>query len=201
MFIDNSYFIGDINLPAQLLNNIQTWINRTEKDILVKLLGYHLYKEFIADLDESNVPQSDKFVKLLSGDEFSFVTYQGNTVNCEWRGLVDSDLKQSVLAYYCFFQFMNYNNTQITTTGHKRTKAENAEYADIRMRLVDAWNNMQTWYGSSFDYLGKDELYLNQSNYEHSNAYPSAFNYLLAKKADFTNWVFTPQDRLNYMGI
>jgi hypothetical protein len=200
MLIDNTYFIGDINLTAQQLNNIQGYIDVYEKEILVKLLGYPLYKELVDDLNEGE-PQTTRFEKLVDGDVFSFKTYQGYTVDAEWNGLRDKAKKKSLIAYYVYFNYVNYNNTQMTTVGNKITMAENAQDADVRMRLVKAWHNMRNWYGKSFKELSYNQAYLDSSNYEHENPEPSAFNYLLAKKEDFNNWVFEPIDSINYLGI
>jgi hypothetical protein len=200
MLIDNTYFIGDVNLTSQMLNNIQGYIDLYEKEILIKLLGYPLYAELVDDIVDGD-PQTERFVKLVDGDVFTFETYQGYTVNAKWPGLRDKELKKSLIAYYVYFNYLNFNNTQITTVGHKSTKAENSESVDVRMRLVMAWNNMLEWYGTTFKNLSNYQAYLDSSNYRHENPNPSAFNYLLAKIDDFNNWIFEPQKRINYLGI
>ena len=56
-------------------------------------------------------------------------------------------------------------------------------------------------YGITPDRLIYDELFLNQSGYNHHNALPSAYNFLLANLETYPEWVFKPLERQNIFGI
>ena len=63
MFIDSTYFVGEINIPNLVGTNsnataLAQAIAQYEEEILIDLLGYKLYSLLIADLDENKAPQT-----------------------------------------------------------------------------------------------------------------------------------------------
>lgn len=203
-FHDSTYYVRDINLTAQQLNNISGYIDRYEYEILVSLLGDELYEEFENDLNESGEPQSEKFTNLLNGGvDFTFTTIGGTEVTKKWKGLIQPDLKKSVLAYFTFFNYLNENETQTTTVGQKKTVSENSESVSALPKLTNAWNRGVNIYGETPDYFRSyhPDYFLDNDNYEHWNGDASAYNYLLANISDFSNWVFTPLYKRNFFGI
>lgn len=85
MIIDASYFVGKLNLPGagntEGLANINLFINDYEDEYLQKVLGYDLWKAFVAGLLE--VVPEQKWLDLLEGKEFQ---YKGRTR--KWIGFV-----------------------------------------------------------------------------------------------------------------
>lgn len=195
--IDNTYFNEDINLTSGQLTNITSWITVYETELLKMLLGYPLWKLLIADLDGNDDPQTQIYIDLVDGAEFSF-EYGGVTITDKWEGLRGLNEK-SVIAYYVAYQYMNQNETFNTTSGQKKNKGENSESVSPVFKLVDMWNKMIDMYGEVPDY--RKEFFLNSDNYTHYNEMPSAYNFLLANITDYPTWVFKPLQKTNIFGI
>lgn len=195
--IDYTYFIRDINVPLNgttdsdpAYQDLSQSITKYENEVLQHLLGYTLWKEFKAEIDAESY--STKWANFKDGAEFSF-TFNGQTINTKWEGLVNSE-KESLIAYYVYFRHRIEKETFYTGIGEKRAKGENSTTADAKPKLIRAWNNMIALYGHSPRYAWKYG-WLNNDNYQHWNEEPTAYNYLLANKSDFDSWVFKPLHR------
>lgn len=197
--IDTSYFIGDIEIPnlaqpeeaASLNNSIALY----EKECLLDLLGYSMYKDLVAAVPVSG----DKWYKLINGAEFSF-TFNGETVTRYFEGLKGSD-KKSLIAYYVYFMhrkkhasYMSGNKAEVEAESENSKKVANSLYE----KLVSIYNEFVFMYGEGSCY---DWEMVKAIDAQHYNDAPSAYNYLVANKADFTNWVFTGQEELNSFGV
>ena len=115
--IDSTYFINEINLPSQNLENIQSWIDKFEKRILIKSLGYQLYTEFIAGLAE--VAPAQIWLDLRDGKVFEI-----DGVQHKWNGLLNED-KESLLSYYVYSEYISSLIKTIGTAGVYRILSEN----------------------------------------------------------------------------
>lgn len=86
--IDSTYFIGTINIPNvadTAIGERLTWfINKYEPELLRDVLGYELYKSFIAGLQAVTVDQI--WLDLLYGSDFIF-----NGRTNRYRGLIIVD--------------------------------------------------------------------------------------------------------------
>ena len=199
-FIDYTYFNDDINLTGAQATNITSWITIYEEEILKSLLGYTLYTELIDDLDVNGNPQTTKFINLVGGAEFTFETREGYTVSTKWMGFRDSVRLKSLIAYYVYYQYRNEKESFNTNAGQKVNVSENSERASVIYKLVNTWNKMINLYGITPKGY-EPEYFLNLDNYEHYNILPSAYNYLLANKDDFSTWIFNPLRKQNSLGI
>jgi hypothetical protein len=208
--INNTYFVGDIALPNldEVTNTFQVLMDRYETEILQRLLGFQLHKEFIAALADT---PAQKWIDLRDGAEFTF-DFCGNTVTQKWNGLINS-AKISLISYYVYYQYRNQNINTTTSINDVRGIPENADRGDDSWKVVNAWNRGHELYGdidnvtcltSSIrstkrpDLLEFDKY---SADYDFFNDKPSAFNFLNAKRADYDNWVFDPLLRLNVFGI
>lgn len=197
-FIDNTYFIKNINLTSDQLNNINSWILEYEPDILKKLLGYNLYSELINDLDVDGNPQTQKFKDLVNGKEFNFDFY-GYTINTKWEGFRNT-LKKSLISYYVYYQYRVNNESFNSSIGQVNTNTENATRIDANPVLIITWNKMIDLYGFiPFNLINNS--FLDNSNYIYYNTLPSAYNYLLTNIVDFSNWIFEPIETQNILNI
>lgn len=179
MFIDETYFTGAINLPGSVLDGtysiITQYIEAHEKEVLIDLLGYTLYKELMENEDAT----SGKWYDFINGAEY---TVSGYTV--KWNGLKNSD-KISLLSYITYFHFVRDNVTSTSVIGEVLNTGENATRITPADKLVWAWNRGVELYGSVSDhYLA-----------------PSAYNYLKNHEDDFPLWVFTELGPINKFGI
>lgn len=196
--IDTTYFIGDIEIPNVSQTEIKADVNNSivnyEKEVLIALLGYNLYKDLLAAI---LAPVSgDKWDKLINGEEFTF-TVNGVTKTRKWEGLKGLN-KKSVIAYYIFYLHQQKRQTYSAGVGGEVSAAtENSVKVDYTTRMVRIWNEFISMYGDNCSF-SNDYL----SSIQHDDAYPSAYNYLLAKKADFPTWEFESQGGdINIFGI
>jgi hypothetical protein len=184
--IDTSYFIQDISIPNldKVTNSITTAISRYEKEILINLLGYELYNEFVTELAGS---PAQKWLDLRDGADFE-LEFNGRTYSLHWNGLVNDD-KVSLISYYVYYKYRENNITVTTGVGEARGKAENSVIVDDIPKMVNAWNSMVDLYG----YIPK--VYHYTWTMDYLRAYTpiaSAYNFLWANRVDYPTWVFEP---------
>ncbi len=203
-FIDSTYFTGEIFIPgasadAQLTQAIAQY----EKEVLLKLLGYPLYKLLIADCTGvGDVPVTQKYIDLVNGAEFTHV-YLDESYTLKWEGLKNS-AKVSLITYYIYYKFVErhlteYHGKALTTL----PKGKDWEKTNPVFKLSNVWNRMRELYG---------KVPLGYKNYfihpvladdlpDTFNMDPSAYNFLYANKATYTEWIFTPFWNINAFGI
>ena len=174
--IDNSYFTGEINLPGELLTGsfatMDSYIEKYEKDFLIKLLGYTTYKDFLAN--------PSTYAGLINGAEYT-MQYNGlKTVR--WNGLVNDDLI-SPIAYYVYYHFMRDLATSTATVGVTMANSENSSVVSMSHKLTFAWNAMMELYGG----------------YTDSAIASTAYRYLYHSKP--TDWIFTHMERQNLWSL
>lgn len=185
--IDISYFIDDIEVPNTNQEEIETdlthSINVYEREVLIALLGHTLYKE----LREATWVDGDlsKWDKLVNGEDFSY-TLSGRTVNTRWEGLKGEN-KRSLIAYYVYFHHRRKRSSYNAGVGIEvEADTDNSKPSSLYEKLVYIWNDFVAMYGGEY----VEEQYV-VDNYPVDEEYVNcAFNYLLAKKADFPTWYF-----------
>ena len=68
--------------------------------------------------------------------------------------------------------------------------------------MVTAWRELVIMHGEQNRFYKKyRDFFLDNTNYEHVNAEPSVFNFLLANLDDYEDWGFTPLWYINAFGI
>jgi hypothetical protein len=197
--IDNTYFINDINLPGDVLTNNSNFNNiiaRYEPEVLTDLLGYELYKALLADLDGNGNPVTQRFIDLIDGAEFSF-EFCGYTINTKWNGLRNSD-KTSLISYYTYFEYREDNDTFYASGAQVEALTENSTNIGQIAKLTDIYNKMVELYGQS---RYNNSTWYDPDTFEHLTDEPSAYNFLLANKADYPEWVFKSKSKINQFGI
>jgi hypothetical protein len=195
MFIDSTYFVGELNIPnASVESSLTQAIAQYEKEILIQLLGYPLYSLLIADCT-NYVPATQKYIDLVNGADFTHA-YGGDDITLHWNGLKNTDL-QSLIAYYVFYKYVERDVTRLYPAGVGASKeGDGWARASAVNKLCAAWERMRELYGklpSNFS-----------SPFVPSYAYTSdasAYNFLLANIDDYPDWTFTPQRNINPFGI
>ena len=136
--IDKTYFFGILNI-AQLSSTAVTdkvnwFINHYEPKFMEGLLGYELYKAFLAATAEA------RFVNLLNGEEYTNTSGQLK----KWKGLLrtSNGSKFSPIANYVFYEYTNSSATVSTGSGEKKVESENSVEASPKNKLFTAWNEM-----------------------------------------------------------
>jgi hypothetical protein len=161
--------------------------------MLTDLLGYSMYKDFIAGLAVPSPAQ--KWLDLRDGKEFSF-TLNGQTVTTKWVGLINT-IKDSIIARYVYCKYRNNKETFFSGQSQVKAESENSVVADFSQTMVAIWNDFIKYYGEvpyEFD---------KYSTYSHYDDLPSAYNFLLASKtiSVYENWKFEPKYMINEYGI
>ena len=206
MFIDSTYFIGEINIPnltgpASNAVNLTQAIAQYEEEILIDLLGYKLYSLLIADLDAQKEPQSQIFKDLVNGAEFTH-SYLGVDTLLKWKGLKNTS-KQSIIAYYTFFKYVERDVTHLSGAGVILAKGEKGIRSSSVNKMANAWERMRKLYGIVPAHYKRycSDVVIGASSLMVFNADPSAYNFLYVNKANYPDWIFKPQWNINAFGI
>lgn len=117
----NNFNGGETNIAdisnAGVQENLQVFIDEYENAFLKKLLGDELAKQFIDGLAED--PIDPKWISLRD----------------------ETDLK-TMLKYYIWFYWQNWQITFGSGTGEVKAKNENSNPVDIYPKMVFIWNKM-----------------------------------------------------------
>ena len=203
MFIDSTYFVGEISIPnatSANVTSINQAIEQYEKEILIQLLGYKLYSLLVDDCTDG-VPETQIYKDLVDGAEFD-LEYHGEAITMKWEGLRNAS-KLSLLAYYAFFKYVEREVTHLSGTGVILTPSGKGVRASSVNKLCNAWERMRSLYGVvppnykpyfSYPIKGKNLPCV-------FSCEPSAYNFLFTNRSDYPDWVFTPQWNINQFGI
>ena len=151
--IDDTYFIGEISLPTDntnRLNKLQVYINSSQKKYLKSVLGYELYKLFIAELP---VPTSQRFIDILEGADF---TNETTDLLDRWDGLSNIEL-ESMLAYFAYFEYTEGVYIAETSNGTTSNLFENSDRVVPIPKQVNAYNLGVKHYNKLYDFLKANE--------------------------------------------
>lgn len=175
MIIDKSYFKGEISIPSNKIsdNKLEMFIALAEPDILRDLLGETLYQDYLAN------PTAEKWVKFVEGHEY---TYDGYTV--KWQGLKNSQ-KISLLAYFTFERLARAEDSYLNTSGGVQGVSDKGNTVSVNSIMTQAQCKGVDLYGKCTD----------------SPLKPTAYNFIKDGGYDFDNWVFTPIEKINILGI
>lgn len=201
MFIDRTYFVGEINIPNSDKNEIviNQAIGQYEKEILIELLGYKLYSLLKSDLSDSE-PQTQRFIDLVNGKEYE-ATIGGKTTLLEWPGLKNDETKQSLIAYYVFYKMVEREVTHLSGTGIIITPSGQGSRASSENKMINAWERMRDLYGKippeyKSYFVNRNCIPLHAFNTDNS-----VYNFLLCNKEVYPEWIFTPKWNINRFGI
>lgn len=164
---------------------LDRFINKYEREVLIKCLGYHLYNEFKLQFDIDATTgvwtlkgdADAKWDELLNGLE-----YQINGVNAIWRGLIHTnsdidgaDADHSLIAYYVYSKFVNSEEYTHAGIGFQREKAKNAMIVSGVTKSVNAWNTFVDMVEHRHDETLEVTLYdfIQDMNVLDSTTYPN----------------------------
>ena len=174
--IDSTYFVNEINLPEGTYNTIQAHIDRYEREILIQLLGYDLYK-LIAAYDAGASEQ--RIIDIVEGKEYREGDYM-----VKWNGLINDELV-SILSYYVFIKYLENNTASFVNTAVVVPGAENGEVlspAGLIQRASGLLSELAGYPGQSI-YTG------------------SLYNFMVAHQSDYPEWLFDEYKTVNMFGI
>ncbi|MCK5607628.1 hypothetical protein KAR91_37435 [Candidatus Pacearchaeota archaeon] len=187
--IDTTYFVGEISLPARVLTgdfaDISPFIVKYEREALIELIGYTLYKQLKVEIDAASY--TTKWDRLVNGHEYT-IDYLGDSHLVKWNGLINSEL-DSLLAYYIYYRYVQYHITHTSSVGEVLNLTENSARISASQKMVDAWNKFVDLRG-----LPNDQ-----------EINPTAYNFLNEFEDDETNgydpWLFEVIRTTNTFGL
>lgn len=168
-FTDSTYYINEINIPASGFSDLQQYIDRYEKNVLVGLLGYTLYAEMMSAYAASpSTPLPTKWDRLINGYTY---TYGGQTIR--WNGLINSD-KVSFLSYYVYCQYLKAKQASKSNAGVTQPNNENSVVVDGIAQFSNSWNNFVKLYYECYDFIivsPDDYPGIIPIDYQHANIF------------------------------
>lgn len=192
MLIDIDYFKGALQLPNIEKDEesfIANYIERYEKEVLIKLLGNDLYQQVIENYDTE---VDDKWRDLVEGKDF-IVTVSGIDYTVKWNGLINSE-EISLIAYYVYYNYLDQNFQQTTGLGVGAQNMANATVITPNKKLVWAWNECRSLSGH-YDYVTTG------TSLSYTSIEPTLFNFIINHIEDYTPWVYNPIKQMNVLGI
>lgn len=198
MIIERSYFIGEIHIPnsqnlepnSDVVGNgsdLDLFIEKHERSILIKCLGYGLFRKFESQLDSSKSnglkdDTSEEWDDLLNGKD-----YIKNGQPCFWRGLTfnDGSLKRSLIAQYIYCEYLRKDSVHYSGTGFKQEKTKNAVSVSPDMLYVNAFREFHEL--TEFSCENKDVK--------------SLYDFLSDHKENYENWKPERFENQNRLGI
>lgn len=142
--IDSTYFI-DSNIVANATepdpdkktgNVLELMIKKCERDVLSFAFGLEMwndFKPFISNGIDPNTPQHYKDIILGK-------TYEKDGKKCFWKGLIQEDTKESLLADYVYCQYHTENVTQTTGVGEVAIDNKVGNRTSMIPKVVKVWN-------------------------------------------------------------
>lgn len=185
MITDASFYKGSIAIsnaeelaPNPNLGNrslLERAISQYERDVLVRLFGYDLFKLFEAQFDVNSATgvwtikgtADAKWGELLNGKE-----YTNSGLDVTWRGLIftdggtDNPADQSLLAYYVYTKYLDEDGFSHSGTGMQSEEPKNSVRVNSRSKWVEAWND---FYEIA---IGNYTTYTYEHHHHYHNMYP-----------------------------
>lgn len=152
MLIDHTYFNTEfVNVP-----NTDNPVSRArlteliairEPMLLESLLGYNLYSAFKVAITQPN-PEA-RFTALRDGS-----VYTVNGKQQRWKGLVTTDPKTSIIAFYCWYWWSRNNATTTTGIGEmSNQKTDNTKPVSAADKQAVVWGMMRDWACDLYEFL------------------------------------------------
>ncbi len=216
--IDETYFNLDINVPnTQEVNSgaliqLNQFIDTKARLLISRVLGYELFKDLNSYLvdgllpDVPDLPDPDpvpaKWRNFVTGTE-----YQKNGKLVKWEGLIHTEgtVKQSLIAYFVFSEWLKNSVSQVNGVGEVTLVAKNTEGVNPTQRWVDVFNDFLDMYqGGSctepniyFHYGVKITDWLGGNN----SGEISLIEFLIDNKTDYPDANLFRYDVKNQLGL
>ena len=198
MIITNAYFNINTELPhisesvpsPSLVGNnseLESFKQRYEKEVLLKILSFPLYKAFMSAFDynedtNTHTIKSDadqKWKDLLNGKE-----YTKNGIEVFWPGIIydDENVKRSFIANYIYCMFLKKDASKHLGVGLVIPKAKNAQRAEPKHKFTTAYNEFVDLVVGNYSDGYSNDLgngirsmyeFINDMNALNSNTYPN----------------------------
>ena len=141
----NSFGKGKFELHHGMYEQakIQAYIDKYERQYLIKLLGVELFNQFVADL-VANVPQDVKYLKIYNSFEF-------DNVNCNIyisEGMID------MIKGFVYYQYLKDLTNTVAVSGNVRPLGENSEnVSTLNTMIYTRYNDSVRTYKAIQQYI------------------------------------------------
>ena len=210
--IDYTYFIGGINIPGLGGNSnsgndelFEIFAKKKEREVLIKALGVKTYNGLqTAITDASNVLDdlAEPWRSLVLGKEYD-IDVCGQQITVSWGGLVN-DRKESLIAYYLFWYWMQDASNQQAYIATVQASMENAEVISPFNDMTLAWRNFIALYGKC-SYCKGNMVCLHEKTENSGNIERSLREFILDQNElvtdTFADWTWQPLKNQNRFGI
>jgi len=144
MLIDETFFERTIMIPNveeptpnnRTANVLAETIEICEDEVLSYAFGVPMWKDFKQAYKTDSDTISQVYRDILEGK-----TYQINGKDYFWKGLIDYDLKKSLLSDYVYYVYQTANVTQQTEFGQASANVKVGEKASSTPKIIKAWND------------------------------------------------------------
>lgn len=188
LFIPNSVDVPSINPNnPTAVDNLQSFIDKYEKILLVDVLGIEQYNTLIDNQSET----SGVWFDLINGKEYE---------NKVWAGL------KPLIASFVFCKYLENDKSYYTSVGMERSKAENSISVNPTEKIVEVWNSFVEMYQGSFncDYRFLQPIFYFEGwdlgNYRNKT-YASLIDYLRSFPDDYSVEYFVGYQPKNRFGL
>ena len=156
MYIDNTYFSGELSIPnsqsypnSNLDGNkvsLSQFIGEYEVELMTYALGYDLYSEFVLAFDsEGKLKQAaeQRWKDFVNGKE-----YEIDGKKFKWKGLryIEGVIKKSLIADYVYCKYLENYQVSFGGVGTQTENAKNATKVSPIPRIVNTWNGFLSKY-------------------------------------------------------
>lgn len=143
MLIDETFFERSIMIPNveeptpnnRTANVLAETIEICEDEVLSYAFGVPMWKDFKEVYKTNPDTISQVYKDILKGK-----TYTKDDKEYYWKGLIDYDLKKSLLADYTYYVYQTANVTQQTEFGQSSANVKVGEKASSTPKIIKAWN-------------------------------------------------------------
>lgn len=211
--IDESYFIKEIIIPNESEIDVSgscvsfaIWIDQEVRLCLQNALGFTLFNDLDSQITDGvlNNGADQKWQDLVNGK-----TYTKNGKTYRWEGLkfTKGTFKGSLLAYYVYCKWLEFQLSQMTGFGENRGQAVNSMSANSTHRYVTIWNTFVKMYQgeNSTDNTYKLTFINGVPFYDYFNnnesGYVSLVDYLLDNEDDYPDAAVMRYEYLNTFGL
>lgn len=164
--IDSTYFHTNLLIAqsdqTSVSTALQLFIDRYEKEYLLKLMNYNFKKLYDAGVTAS----TQKYIDIRDGKEYT--NRYGATD--KWRGLKEASPKRSPIANYVYYWWARNEVTTSTGSGEVKANQQNSRSMASVNKQMSAWNEMVEWNKEFWAFM-----------YANQDVYPEFFE-------DTRNW-------------
>lgn len=213
MYCLTTDFIGEIEIHFSSLGVIESAAklgrySYVETEILVELLGYDLYKSFVAGIAE--IIPAQKWLDLRDGKDYQVTNKNGQLVYIKWGGI------REMLKYFVYAEYKKMERTTAVVNGETKNNYQNGESANdsfFLTKYMNAYNKGVYLYGINLEEIEGSYSFLKQTvqkantnrDYFVEMLKPTAYNFIyfanIADATTYPNWQFTSKININHLGI